>query len=129
MRNIILMLMLTFVSSNAMAEWVAVNHNEYATGYANPASIVKDGNIVKMWSLVDCKALTHFIGGSPFMSIKSQEEFDCKEKELRTLVYSLHSGKMGEGEVIFVDSNPSKWEPVLPDSEMERFLKIACGQK
>jgi hypothetical protein len=63
------------------------------------------------------------------MSIKSQEEFDCKEKELRTLVYSLHSGKMGEGEVIFVDSNPSKWEPVLPDSEMERFLKIACGQK
>ena len=129
MRKVFLMLLLV-VSGKAIAEeWVAVNHNKYATGYANPATIVKDGNIVKMWTLVDCKKMTLFIGGSPFMSIKSQEEFDCKEKKLRTLVYTLHSVKMGEGEVIFSDSNPRKWEPVLPDSEMEDFLKIACGKK
>jgi hypothetical protein len=63
------------------------------------------------------------------MSIKSQEEFDCKEKKLRTIVYALHSVNMGEGEAIFSDSNPGKWEPVLPDSKMEKFLKIACGEK
>jgi hypothetical protein len=80
MRKMILILLLAVVSSNAMAEWVAVNRSKYATGYANPATIVKDGNIAKMWSLVDCKTITRFIGGPPFMSIKSQEEFDCKEK-------------------------------------------------
>jgi hypothetical protein len=127
-RKILLLLLLAVVSSSAMAGWVAVNHNKYATGYANPATIVKDGNIVKMWTLVDCKTMTLFNGGSPFMSIKIQEEFDCKEKKLRTLVYTLHSVKMGEGDVIFSDSNPSKWEPVIPDGEMEDFLKIACGK-
>jgi hypothetical protein len=129
MRKVIVMLLLV-VSGKAIAEeWVAVNHNKYATGYANPATIVKDGNIAKMWTLVDCKTTTFFSGGSPFMSIKSQEEFDCKERKLRTLVYTLHAVKMGEGEVIFRDSNPRKWEPILPGSAMEDFLKIACGKK
>ena len=90
MRKIILILLLAVVSSNAMAEWVAVNHNKYATGYADPATIVKDGNIAKMWSMVVRKRITYFIGGYAFKSIKSQEEFDCKANKLRTLVYSLH---------------------------------------
>lgn len=129
MRKAVLMLLLV-VSGKAIAEeWVAVNHNKYATGYANPATIVKDGNIARMWSLVDCKAISHFMGGYPFMSIKSHEEFDCKEKKLRTLFYSLHPGKMGEGKIIFSDSNPSEWSPVLPGSEMVDFLEIACGKK
>jgi hypothetical protein len=128
-RKVILMLLLVAGGKAIAEEWVAVNHNKYATGYANPATIVKDGNIAKMWTLVDCKTMTFFSGGSPFMSIKSQEEFDCKEKKLRTLVYTLHAVKMGEGEAIFSDSNPRKWEPVLPGSAMEDFLKIACGKK
>jgi Surface-adhesin protein E len=128
MRKMILILLLAVVGNNAMAEWVVVNRSKYATGYADPATIVKDGNIAKMWSLVDCKTITSFIGGSPFMSIKSQEEFDCKEKKLRTLVYTLHSGRMGEGEVVFSNSNPSKWASALPENGMGDFLKIACGQ-
>jgi hypothetical protein len=130
MSKVALLMLLLVIIGNAIAEeWVAVNHNEYATGYARPATIVKDGNIVKMWSLVDCKAVSYFIGGSPFISIKSHEEFDCKEKKLRTLAYSLYAGKMGGGEVVFSDSNPGKWEPVLPDSQMEGFLNIACGKR
>ncbi|HTN94536.1 MAG TPA: surface-adhesin E family protein [Gallionella sp.] len=128
MRKTIFLLLV--VNGTAIAdEWVEVNRNVYAAGYANPASIVRDGNFAIMWTLVDCKAMTHFIGGYPFMSIKSHEEFDCKERKLRTLVYSLHPGKMGEGKVIFSDSNPSQWAPVLPDSEMVDFLNIACGRK
>lgn len=128
MRNGILVVLLVVCGRAIAEEWVAVRHNKYATGYANPATIVKDGNIAKMWSLVDCKFASHFIGGYPFMSITSLEEFDCKENKLRTLFYSLYPGKMGEGKVIFSDSNPSKWEPVLPDSAMEDYLKIACGK-
>jgi hypothetical protein len=129
MNKLIIALLFVFVSSNAMAEWVKVKRNKYATGYANPATIVKDGNIARMWSLVDCKAVTRFIGGPPFLSIKSQEEFNCKEQKLRTLVYTMHSGNMGEGEVVFTDSNPSIWATATAESGMEDFLKIACGQK
>jgi hypothetical protein len=128
MRIAILMVLLV-VNGNAMAEWVMVSQNIYATGYADPATVARDGNHAKMWTLVDCRVMSNFIGGSPFMSIKSQEEFDCGENRLRTLVYSLHSGNMGEGDEVFVDSNPSKWSSALADKQMKRFLEIACGSK
>ena len=129
MRKAVLMLLLAVGGKAIAGEWAAVNHNKYATGYANPATIVRDGDIAKMWTLVDCKEITHFFGGYPFMSIKSHEEFNCKEKKLRTLSYSLYPGKMGEGKDIFSDSNPSKWAPVLPGSQLADFLKIACGKQ
>ena len=128
MRTAIL-IMLLVVSGNVMAEWVKMSQNKYATGYADPATIHRDGNHAKMWTLVDCKVKTKFIGGSPFMSIKSQEEFDCRENKSRTLAYSLHSGSMGGGEVIAVDSNPSKWTSALTGKQMKGFLKIACDSK
>jgi hypothetical protein len=125
----LVMILLSVISGNVAAEWVEVNHNEHATGYANPATIVKDGNIVKMWQLVDFKTITKFTDGAPFMSDKSQEEYDCKEKQSRTIIYSLRSGNMGEGAVVFSDSNPTKWEPVMSGSKMEQFWNIACGMK
>jgi len=128
MRKAILMVLLV-VSGNALAEWVMVSQTKYATGYIDPATIARDGNHAKMWTLVDDRARIKFIGGSPFMSIKSHEEFDCRENKLRTLVYSLHSGNMGEGEVIFTDSNPSKWTPAITGKQMKRYLEIACGSK
>ena len=124
----ILVLLLVIVGSNAKAEWIAVNHNVYAAGYADPDTVVMHGNFAKIWVLVDCKMITRFIGGSPFKSIKSMEEFDCKEKKLRTLVYILHSGSMGKGEEIFRDSNPSMWTNAVPGSDMEDFLNIACAK-
>jgi hypothetical protein len=103
MNKVALLMLLVVVNGNVIAEeWVAVNHNEYATSYVNPATIIKDGNIVKMWSLVDCKAVSYFIGGSPFMSIMSHEEFDCKELRLRTLAYSLYPGKMAKAKWFLV---------------------------
>lgn len=123
-------ILLVVVSSNAQAEeWVAVNRNEYATGYAYPATLIKQGNLARMWSLVDCKTISNFIGGPPFMSIKSHEEFDCQTKKLRTLAYSLHSEKMGGGEVVLSDTTPGQWEPVLPGSQIELFWNLACGKK
>ena len=125
----ILILLLVIASSNAKAEWIAVSRNAYAAGYANPDTVVVHGDFAEIWVLVDCKLITRFIGGSPFRSIKSLEEFDCKEKKLRTLVYTLYTGNMGIGKEIFRDSNPSMWAMAMPGSEMEDFLNIACAKK
>ncbi len=128
MRKVILTVLLV-ISGNAMAEWVMVSQSKYATGYADPATIARDGNHAKMWTLADSWEKIKFIGGSPFMSIKSQEEFDCMENKMRTLVYSLHSGNMGGGEVISVDTNPSKWTSTITGKQMKRYLQIACDSK
>jgi hypothetical protein len=45
------------VSTSAIAEWVAIGETEEKdlTVYADPTTIRKTGNIVKMWSLDDHK--------------------------------------------------------------------------
>jgi len=73
--------MLSIVSSNAMAEWVYVTETkkeeEKADGfiaYADPASIRKTGNRVKMWVMYDYYRVREL----GIISARHKEEFDCE---------------------------------------------------
>lgn len=128
MRKVVLMMLLAVVSSSAMAEWVNYGNNEVMTGYADPSTIRKSGNRVKMWTLSDLHNPKE-LAGVQFLSMKGQYEYDCKKEQLRPLHLTFHTESMGRGEVISkVDSN-TKWEPVPPKSIAEDFLKVACLKK
>jgi len=51
MPKAILIILLTVVSSSAMAEWVKVSEDKLVTAYADPTTIRKLGDKVKMWAL------------------------------------------------------------------------------
>ena len=55
MKKLLLILLLAVVTSSAMAEWVEFTEDdeETLTVYADPDTIQKTGNIVKMWSLIN----------------------------------------------------------------------------
>ena len=137
MRKAILLMILAVVSSNAAADWVEVSATDKKTVYANPATIRKKGNMVKMWELVDIKPSRFTKSMQVFsesndefsMSTREQEEFDCKKEQTRTLYISTHSENMGEGELIFRCSDPGKWEPIVPNSIDESLWKFACGKR
>jgi hypothetical protein len=134
MRKVIFMLILSFVSSSAMAEWMAVGTSttgEIFTIYVDYSTIRKAGNRVKMWELMDFKtAQRDASNGKFFMSLKEQSEYDCKDEQGRTLYESHHSGGMGTGEVIYGATNSdSNWVPVPPESIDKALWKIACGKK
>jgi hypothetical protein len=48
MRKPILMMLLAVVSSSAAAEWVELGSNEISTAYSDPATIRRNGDMVKM---------------------------------------------------------------------------------
>lgn len=125
MRKVILMILLTIVSSNAMAGWVKIGEDKEQIGYADLASIYRDGNLVKMWRLFD--------GKPPFppllRSIKSQDEYDCKKKQWRPLNVSWFSKNMGLGDLVGNYVEPTPWQPVPHDSIDENMWKVACGKK
>ena len=131
MRKVILMLLLAVVSSSAMAEWVQIGGYGGAAIYADSSNIHKEGNIVRMWNLYNHNIAQREAGGKMYLSAEQQEEFDCKEKQMRSLYFSYHSGNMGEGESVYSNSfsNNSKWDPIEPDSKGEHLLKYACGIK
>jgi hypothetical protein len=128
MRNTILMLLLSVVSSKTMAEWVAVGGNEDSTIFADPATIRKVDNSVKMLSLYDTDTV-QVVGGISFLSSKSLDEYDCKEEQSRTLAFYWYSGNMGEGNILYSNTDANKWNPVMPKSISETLWKIACGKK
>jgi hypothetical protein len=61
-----------------------------------------------------------------FISIRSKEEYDCKEKQSRAIFSAFYSEHMGGGETVLIHNERSDREPVLPDSIAKAMLKFAC---
>ena len=127
MRTVILAIVLSVVSGNAAAGWVAVSDTTKFITFADPATISKDGDTVKMWDLLDYKTIRE-VEGIRYMSQKSQSEYNCQKDLTRALVVHLHSGIMGSGEPVFNITMPDEWQHVAPGSVNEALLKYACGK-
>jgi len=129
MKKLLLILMLTVVSSGAMAEWVEVGGNDNVTSYADPTTIRKSGNKVKMWILLDFNSTQESAtAGHKYLSSKSQYEFDCKEEQRKLFYFSWHSENMGGGDTVYIGVEPQKNWPIPPDSIAETIWKFACGK-
>ncbi len=128
MKKLLLTLMLAVVSSSAMAEWVKVgtSDDKTTTIYADPSTIRKSGNRVKMWALWDYSTAQE--GGSkPYMSVRIQNEYNCKEETDRQIYATTFSGNMAGSHTINRQGG-KKWEPVAPRTFGETLWKFACGK-
>jgi hypothetical protein len=103
-----------------------VSHDETSTMYADPATIHRTGEMVNMWTVLDFKAAQARPYGTPYMSQKTQHEYDCKEQRARAIHFLRYSENMGGGEVVPTDSDPEEWKPVATGSVVEKLWQIAC---
>jgi hypothetical protein len=125
----LLALLLLSVES-AHAEWVIVSGNDEKGFiiYANPDSIVRNGELIRMWELWDY-ALEHTYFDHPYLSIKRQAEYDCRGKRARKLSVITYTGNMGNGTVGFDSNKEDPWSPVAPGTINEELWEYACGKK
>ena len=128
MKRLLLGLMLLMTAGAACAEWSPVGGNDQFVQYVDRATIRRNGNLVKSWGLKDYKSVQTDYGFS-YLSSQSQLEFDCKEERGRVLAFIWFDGKMGNGKVVFSNSDGGEWEPIPPGSVGETLWKIACGKK
>ncbi len=130
--SLITLLMLSSVP--AYAEWVAVEKDYLVPGlqtvYVDPDTIRREGNLVTMWQLIDFK----WMQGNPrgphrFLSTMTDKQFDCAEKRLRLLAFTVFSQHMGAG--ISADGyvDKDKWIPVEPESISQALWEVACGKE
>jgi len=130
MYRAISMMLLAVVSSSAMAEWVYVTETEKKTeveaftAYADPTTIRKTSNRVKMWSLYDYKTVQE----RGIISAKQKNEYNCKKKQSRQLFLSAYSGHMTNGETVLIYNEPDDhWKRAPLGSVLEAVLEFACG--
>ena len=116
---------LLLLSSPVWAGWERVAEENTGTAYADRATIVRSGDTVKMWSLLDYKTFQRMVEVGYF-SQKALVEYDCAGRKARGLSLSLHAEHMGEGKMIYEDTSSHEWEPVSPQTIPEVLRKIAC---
>ena len=129
MMKLLMGIVLMLVSGAASAEWTVADVNDEFIQYVDRATIRRNGNFVKMWSLTDDKTVQKTSTGLSFLSSKEQREYDCKEERTRLLAFLWFSGQMGSGKVVFSNSVTSMtWDPISPGSVGVTLWKIACGK-
>ena len=128
MNRLLLGLMLLLTATAAMAEWTQVGESDDNFAYVDMSTIRRNGNLVKIWQLLDYKTV-QTDAGDPYLSNKSQWEYDCKEEIYRFLAFSHHRGQMGGGGVSLSDGSPSPSFPVSPNSLGQTIWKLACGKR
>jgi hypothetical protein len=127
MKKTFLMLLLAAMSTGAMAEWVRIDGTDKHTTYTDPSAIRRDGNIVKMWMMIDYRVLQVESLGD-FRSRKVLFEYDCAGERYRSNALVFYQEQMGIGKTVFSRENVGRWEPVEPASRAENWFKIACGK-
>jgi hypothetical protein len=119
--------LLVLNSAPAYAEWVEVGITDEATVYADPDTLCRKGDLVKMWYLHDFKT-TQTVLKKSYLSSRSQDEYDCTGDRHRALASTSFSGNMGSGKVRSSYSIKGKWEPVPPGTITQALWKVACDK-
>ena len=114
----------------AYAEWELVSGNDDAglTVYVDRDSILRQGNLAKMWQLHDYKTV-QTVAGDSLLSIQRQNEYDCTDARTRLLTYTWFSSNMGRGRVVYKAADEQQWEPVVARSINHTLWKVACNKR
>jgi len=134
-RQIVLILLILSCSVGlAQAEWKIVEKNSNyggSTVYFDPTThrTDKKSGLVKMWVLFDYKTRQRVSEAEPwYLSVRRQEQYDCKQEQMRSLGWTFFTDNMADGRVIRSHSTTEEvWTPVAPGSIAKDLWKLACG--
>lgn len=130
MRKVALMLSLSLICSSATAEWAKIHEYTKSIVYVNLATIQRDDNLAKMWAMSDYKSTQYHSLHKPYLSTKSQAEYDCNERTRRLVSTTHYSGKKSNGDVVYSNAYfDMPWLPIVLGSLEDHEWEIACKYK
>lgn len=94
--------------------------------YINKEMPTLTGNGYRMWALADIVHKPKSRSNLEGLSWKDYYEVDCKENKLKVLSSITYSKPMGKGEVLHIQSKPSDWMFIAPNTILEELTKRPC---
>jgi hypothetical protein len=111
-----------------MAEWTLIGEADNYDLYADKATIRKNGNIARMWTLRDLKSPRKKSYGT-YLSTVNYREYDCVEGKDNLLSISHYSKNMRGGVVVkSFNYEDKEWDYIMPGTMGEAHWEIACGK-
>lgn len=129
MSRLLLAIVLSVISTSVMAEWTYISSNNDVDYYVDKTEIRKEGNMVKMWELVDYKLPQKDSAVAPYLSARTYSEYDCNEARARIKELSSFRGNMLKGELLQTVQGEGNWSYIPPDTVFKDLWEIACGKK
>lgn len=112
------------------AKWLAVETSDRYTLYVDSNNVRKDGKIVELQIIYDLKTIEE-AAGKPFKSVSGTAEYDCGQRQMRTMRANASAGPMG-GSVRQNSVNriaePGRWMPVVTGTAQDIFWNYACAK-
>ena len=129
MTRLFLFILLCLGGGPAFADWMSLGESDSGTTvYADPTTMRREGDLVKMEVLFDFKTVRTKEGVS-YLSAKAHMEYDCAVQRYEGLAVMYFSGNMGNGNLLDHSSGKGKWLRVSPGSLDQSLWKLACGKK
>ena len=124
----LLLINLSFATLIAHAQWNQVTDGEQLIAYVDYATVKKINTYVRVWVLYDYK-VPKVIAGNTNASVKTLQEYDCKEDRSRSLSSAFYMGQMGSGIVNHTNDIPTNWSYIAPNTVDFALLKNMCKRK
>jgi surface-adhesin protein E len=122
-------LMLLLLGNTAAADWTRVGGNEELDAYVDLATIHRQANLVDVRALFDYKSAHQWSDYLLYWSTRTQKQFDCDDRLVRTRESAFHFDHMGVGQSIYTVPGGATWRPVAPDSIDAVLRQFACKQE
>ena len=129
MKKLLLAILLTIISTSAMAEWGQVSKGVETDLYIDFSTIKPVGNKVRMWSLGDNKITKKLLGGTEYRSYVSYEEYDCENEIVKAISVNFYKENMQNGGVVFKLESKEIGEQttqIVPNTIGAILQKYAC---
>lgn len=128
MKQPILAALLAVACGHALAEWTSLGDVGNAELFVDKTTIVRSGDKATMWSIYALKAPAS-AGGASYVSLKRQDEFDCKESRMRPLQIAAYPQPMAEGTPVANEKSTAGWTAPAPQSIGAKLLEVACAKE
>ncbi len=125
MKRLLIGLTLSLTATAASAGWVLIGTLNGNSFYADPLTITRTGNIVRMYGMDDL-AKPSVITGKASYSAGYNTQYDCAGKTIQILQIALFSGQMLTGEVLLSGTQNSDKVNVVSGTMHEAMLNFAC---
>ena len=114
-----------FAPSIALAGWQEIGESQQFSAYIDADTISKSGNIVRMITMLDMINISEIDGGKKYKSIISSEDFDCQDKQIKTVSSKYFSDNKGSGVEVH-NSESANWVKVSPQTIDFLSWRVEC---
>ena len=124
-RILVVCLLSAIITGPVRAEWKLISFGPETEYYLDPATVKGVGSVRRVWELSNERFNS---ASKPYRSVRSLNEYECKEGKVRTIQMTAFEGQMALSMPAVTITTASDWTFVAPNTIGEVFLRWVCNR-